>query len=452
MTVKSGMCLVVLLHQLKNPTKIPNSAQLSSFVSFRSMTEEMNTEVNKAVVSEMDLKGLHISSLDEDEDEEPEEIIDEDNDDEENEPAVTLGFVEEPEHNWSFDRQVFPSKAGGVPAWLDPVNLPSEESTLCDVCQEPLQFMLQVYAPLDEKESTFLRTLFVFMCLSNKCLLRDQHEQWKRPPEKPSRCVKVFRCQLPRANPFYSSEDPKYDGTDKPIGEGAPLCNWCGTWKGNKICGSCKRTRYCSQKHQVKHWQSGHKLECKQLSISSHFSNTSLLNVESSSKDIHKVASNALWPEYEMRHEDESGYDTEMSEDDEQANSIVRTGKINDAEMLDFEGDDDRKSCTAFLLRMRKAPTQILRYCRNGNAKPLWPVSSGQPSKADIPKCNYCGGPMCFEFQILSKLLYYFHVKDDVDSVDWATIVVFTCKASCDASISYKEEFAWVQLWSPSSN
>lgn len=137
----------------------------------------------------------------------------------------------------------------------------------------------------------------------------------------------------------------------------------------------------------------------------------------------------------------------------------------------------------------------LIRYCRIPGAKPLWPVSSGRPSKADIPKCSYCAGPLCFEFQVLDhecdldnfllrlnpnlkflhfnlfyahschflssrffdhmyfvwlqimpQLLFYFNVKNDVDSLDWATIAVYTCEASCDASVAYKEEFAWVQL------
>lgn len=153
-------------------------------------------------------------------------------------------------------------------------------------------------------------------------------------------------------------------------------------------------------------------------------------------------------------------------------------------------------------------------------------MSSGRPSKNDIPNCSYCGGPRGFEFQvwsyfpltcffflflgtllfstcsfsmylchhlliyvdsdfpfsmysglfhhlliyldsdlplkplayvciwsfqILPQLLYYFGVKNDVDSLDWATIVVYTCEASCEESGRYKEEFGWVQLASPSA-
>lgn len=49
--------------------------------------------------------------------------------------------------------------------------------------------------------------------------------------------------------------------------------------------------------------------------------------------------------------------------------------------------------------------------------------------------------------QIMPQLLYYFGVKNDPDSLDWATIVVYTCLESCETSMGYKEEFAWVQLY-----
>ncbi|KAG6785071.1 hypothetical protein POTOM_010794 [Populus tomentosa] len=457
------------------------------------------------------LKGVQISSLDE-EDDEVEEVVEEeeeeeegDDSEEEEEEPVTLGFLEKTKNSWSLSRQVFPSKAGGVPAWLDPVNLPSGRSCVCDICEEPLQFLLQVYAPITEKESTFHRTLFVFMCPSMSCLHRDQHEQWKRSPEKPSRSVKVFRCQLPCSNPFYSSEPPRNDGTDKPSGSGVALhdfvftssssntelnlkfsvngfgiqwgcdlsyllarwnicnamklkdgpfeislCNWCGTWKGDKVCSGCKRTKYCSHKHQVLHWHSGHKIDCQQLSLS--VDSRSSKNGATSAEIIKGY--NALWPEYEMINDDESEYDAEMSDDNIPTHSLVSRNKMDSTmnSLLDiFEGNSDKKCWVSFQHRIAKAPEQVLRYCRNASAKPLWPMSSGQPSKADIPNCSYCGGPSDFEFQILPQLLYYFGVKNDADSLDWATIVLYTCKSSCEGSMAYKEEFPWVQLYPTSA-
>jgi hypothetical protein len=37
-------------------------------------------------------------------------------------------------------------------------------------------------------------------------------------------------------------------------------------------------------------------------------------------------------------------------------------------------------------------------------------------------------------------------VKNDVDSLDWGTIVAYTCEASCEGNVGYKEEHVWVQL------
>ncbi|KAI4343103.1 hypothetical protein MLD38_027642 [Melastoma candidum] len=348
---------------------------------------------------------------------------------------VTLGFVEKPRNSWSLLRQVFPSKAGGLPAWLDPVNLPSNRSQLCDICGEPLFFVLQVYAPTSDRESTFHRTLYLFMCPSMTCLLRDQHEQWKRRPEEARRSVKVFRCQLSHSNPFYSSEPPRHDGTDKPLGDGSILCNWCGTWKGDKACADCRRVRYCSEKHQALHWGSGHRSACQKMRVSSGSADDSISQGLTPTSGLQKAASNDLWPEFEIINEDESEYDVDLTD---------KEGDLNPG--LDgIEGATDR-TWLSFQERITKAPEQVLRYCRNVKSKPLWPMSSGQPSHADIPNCSGCGGPRCLEFQVLPQLLYYFGVKNDADSLDWATIVVYACEASCDGATAYMEEFTWIQL------
>ena len=71
------------------------------------------------------LKGLQITSLD-DNDEEEEEVeeydMDEEDDndeDEEEEKSVTLGFVEKPKNPWSLLHQLFPSKARSVLVLFD---------------------------------------------------------------------------------------------------------------------------------------------------------------------------------------------------------------------------------------------------------------------------------------------------------------------------------------------
>ncbi|XP_041999189.1 programmed cell death protein 2-like [Salvia splendens] len=393
------------------------------------------------------LKSLQISSLSEEEDEggaldnDVEDADSDEIDDEEDQIPMTLGFADKPKNPWSSRRQYFPSKAGGSPAWLDPVNFPSGSSSLCDFCSEPLQFLLQVYAPLSE-ESTFHRTLFVFMCSSMSCLLRDQHEQWKRSPEVQSRSIKVFRCQLPRANPFYSSDAPAEDGSQQPLTAGAMLCDWCRAWKGDKICSSCRRVRYCSGKHQAAHWRSGsssHKVLCQRL--------------EASGKESELAASNSLWPEYEITCEDECDFDETMSNDNETGNALVSRSRTEGSDgnlMKYFKASDENSSWASFQERISSAPEQVLRYSSSSQAKPLWPISSGRPSKPDIPRCNHCGGTRAFEFQVLPQILYFFHVKDGEDSLDWATIAVYTCEASCEGGASYKEEFAWVQLSSQS--
>lgn len=407
------------------------------------------------------LRTLSISCLD-DEDEEHMPVDDiygegdeEDDDDEDVDNSeechpVALGFVESPKHSWSLLRQLFPSIAGGTPGWLDPINLPNGRSCVCDFCGEPLRFLLQVYAPLSVKESTFHRTIFIFMCTSMTCLLKDQHEQWKRNSENSYRSVKVFRCQLPRFNPFYSSEPPKGDGSDQPLRTGAALCGWCGTWRGDKVCSNCRKVRYCSEKHQAAHWRSGHKADCQRSTLATVTSASSSNGI---SAETQKAASNHLWPQFEIINEDECDYQQSM--DNEFAKSLVSQSQMDDtvSSLLPaFEGDSDKKTWASFQERISRAPEQVLRYYSSAKAKPLWPISSGQPSISDIPACCHCGGPRTCELQVLPQLLYYYGVENDVDSLDWATIVVYTCEASCEnGNLAYKEEFGWVQLASQST-
>lgn len=89
------------------------------------MANEQSSAVNGDTMEKQ--KGLQISVLDDDDDDEEqneqqreEYATDEfdDDDEEEEKEFVTLGFVEKPKTRWSLLRQLFPSKAGGVPVLI----------------------------------------------------------------------------------------------------------------------------------------------------------------------------------------------------------------------------------------------------------------------------------------------------------------------------------------------
>lgn len=383
------------------------------------------------------------------------DVASDDEDDDEQLPVI-VGFVQKPERPWSLARQLFPSKAGGTPAWLDPVNLPRGKDICCGICEKQLQFLLQVYAPIEGKDEAFHRTLFVFMCPNMACLQQDQHHQMKSFAEKSCRSVKVFRCQLGHKNSYYSKDPPKYDGHDAATSKGVALCSWCSTWRGEKVCAGCKATRYCSRDHQLEHWRESHAAFCRKVQANMNHSAVDNMQ-EGSSKgelgvavqpadaEVVNPACKKMWPEFEIVDEEEDSDEQQTSIRDL---AITGNGKDDDIsrQFQEVEPSKEQQHWASFQARLSRAPGQVIRYCRSGKAKPLWSKLNGKPDPTSVPVCPSCNEPRIFEFQVLSQLLYFFGISNEPDSLAWGTIAVYTCESSCISSKAYMEEFAWVQL------
>ena len=94
------------------------------------------------------------------------------------------------------------------------------------------------------------------------------------------------------------------------------------------------------------------------------------------------------------------------------------------------------------------ASDQVLRYSRWDVTGPLWMSTQHLLKPNEIPNCHLCGGPRCFEFQIMPQLLHALrpHEIGGLGEIDWGTLAVYTCVDSCvDSMNSYTREYVFRQ-------
>mmetsp|Transcript_29668 Transcript_29668/g.114230 ORF Transcript_29668/g.114230 Transcript_29668/m.114230 type:complete len:358 (-) Transcript_29668:1939-3012(-) len=325
---------------------------------------------------------------------------------EEDDVPTTLGFLEKSTYPHELCREHFPSKVGGIAAWLEPENVPSAEDLRCRVCTCGMVFLLQVYSPLDSNDSAFHRTLFVFICRTKDCS-----------------GVAVLRSQLARKNKFYPEVyDP--DSTEHSDAL-CKLCQLCGL-RATKRCAKCSQAWYCSKACQTFDWRIGHKRYCGSLENGRGEEGRTRWRFEESLLVM----------------EDEVAADDAVQEGTAPPASI---GTLQDA-AEDELPEDSFKTADADLLefqaRVAREPEQVVRFCREGRV--LWPFSEGKLSKSP-PACESCGGVRTLEFQVMPQLLYF--LKADNYGIDFGTLAVYTCKDSCDIE-GYVPEYVFRQIHS----
>ncbi|TKR78092.1 hypothetical protein L596_018954 [Steinernema carpocapsae] len=110
---------------------------------------------------------------------------------------------------------------------------------------------------------------------------------------------------------------------------------------------------------------------------------------------------------------------------------------------IDESASTKDKSFQVFQKIISRYPDQIVRYDCGG--KPLL-ATDFAPIPKDIPKCENCGANRQFELQLTPHLLSMIDVDTLGQSIDWGTVLIYTCSKSCDIKyFGYTKEVAFKQ-------
>jgi pre-rRNA-processing protein TSR4 len=328
---------------------------------------------------------------------------------------VQLGFAEEPKKG-DFDLKNFPSKIGGLPVWLLPLSNNISETFFICSCGENLSFLLQLYCPLEDKDNSFHRMIYVFFC--QKC--------WKKKD-----LVKVLRINLPEKSSIYDGED---------------ILNI------NKINNdeTIKKVNEILKKFILEEFFISTAPERKEASklYLDFYSNAEEKSINSSDGSNNNIQDKDMEEEIIFNNvKEEKEYDNMVQ------NYLKENPGVN-IEKIEEESDDEKEndkiidsSNSDIILSLFTKVTnydkkQIIRYYRN-NFYPLW-FTQEKILSTKKTKCRNCGNDIVFEFQIMP---YLFIKEPKIAFNDIGTIVIYTCKKCCDSKIEggFVEEYGFIQ-------
>ncbi|OII71917.1 programmed cell death related protein [Cryptosporidium ubiquitum] len=395
---------------------------------------------------------------------------------------ILLGYLEKPGSHIVLDSRYFPSKFGGKPAWLNPQNLPKYRDLQCNSCGTRMRFLLQVYAPQDDREDLFHRSVFVFICTNCTC------------------SVQAFRCQLPRKNDYYDYNPAPTSflfeniSPEKVLSELKELnfndvCNICGMplsveskEQGSNVHDKCNKgdsggsravldefsldIEICSTDEEDEEDEGdeddqeetdndgGEDTPDEEMIPTIRENSTSNEEIPGKSDNInHK----AIKLEQEQRIENEKQHfenvnrqiiDPKSSEyklfqDYKNKFSENIDNVLDHSEMRAFgkiSNSNAEKDAIfdKFINKSRKYPGHIIRYSHKGS--PLWISDKNIP--AEIPhSCPLCKSSRIFEFQIQPEAIVLGNLPS---KIEFGVIAIFTCSNNCQID-NYAPEYVQIQ-------
>ncbi|KAI3644578.1 hypothetical protein MP228_010742 [Amoeboaphelidium protococcarum] len=178
-------------------------------------------------------------------------------------------------------------------------------------------------------------------------------------------------------------------------------------------------------------------------------------------ENMSDLVSDSPYQESFIVSEEESSINTDTADDVARALAAQKlTAPFNTD---DINNDDAMEECEdsetgvdrmflKFQKRIRNDLDQVLRYARSvecSNPEPLYVSEQNIPLPKDIPHCPNCKSERSFEFQLMPQILNYLGLDHrDAKSLDFGSIMIYTCSQSCDLSGGCAEEIAWHQPFS----
>ena len=262
----------------------------------------------------------------------------------------------------------WPSKIGGVPIWLNPLNPLTVSNTYC--CSNVMILLLQYYE-LSNVHSVY----YIYTC--TKC-----------------HSFKVFRFHLPLNSTLYSDQGFPINSSTT-----CRVCN-LGT---SKSCSRCKSAFYCSIQHQKLDYYLIHKKTC---SISNKIYNHSIFFTES--ELVFELEPDSIKNDKIQEIIDKTEILEMQSSDDPEHDVNVDDTQVQvDDIFLQFQE------------RLERDPTQVLR-CYDLHEEGLFVNAS--LNFDNVAKCELCLKDRRLILQVMPQILNY--IKSDLD---FASLYVFTC-------------------------
>lgn len=386
---------------------------------------------------------------------------DEEEDDEEDE--VSLGFaIDRHDDPNALLRNHFPSKLGGRPAWLDPVQLPLESQLRCGASGAPLRFLLQVYASINDDARAFHRTVFLFISPHGSRLGELG-------------AARAFRCQLPRVNDFYADEPAAPDELPRPLTDPlaviakrrcaryaelplplppsmplSPVQSPTAAAAADEVGAAFTQDAGFRESELVVEPEPSAE-EALASGVGAHSEQVARLlaayqarstphpaQAAQSGQVAQPVGSSEAAAISAGASAGAAAAAAPADDSDEDGNlggnlGIKSADDSDDADLSAFGApDEDLSDFSAFTARVQRAPEQCLRYTYAEATAPLWASRRRRPKPGSVPPCARCGGPRRFEFQVMPQAIHYLGIDSlDREAPDWATICVYTCAASC---------------------